>query len=180
MAGDRSPGAHEDINSAFEELGSVNPKARRELLAEFVVESIRDANERRLSLAILSPLYEPLLRFDHNRNSPESPWLRLFDDSVPQVTEGHRRFAFTPRLEFADAGGHHSLTLRDWGCFEFLRKHGDERRHELATALHLGPESSLLVGNMNHHRTSWLVISVLNGIRAETPPVMPTLFDVAS
>jgi hypothetical protein len=33
--------------------------------------------------------------------------------------------------------------------------------------LHLSPSSSLLVGNMRDHPTSWLVISVLNGVREE-------------
>jgi hypothetical protein len=46
------------------------------------------------------------------------------------------------------------------------------RDDNLEGALHLGPSSSLLVGNMNNKRTTWLAISVLNGIR---PPA--TLFD---
>jgi hypothetical protein len=62
--------------------------------------------------------------------------------------------------------------LRDWGTFEFLRKHGDKRRYELATALHLDQSCSLLVGNFNRHRTSWLVISVLRGVRPQ-----PSLLD---
>lgn len=54
--------------------------------------------------------------------------------------------------------------LRDWGCFEFMRKQGDDRRYELHSALGLHNNSPLLVGNMNNQRTAWLVISVLSGL----------------
>jgi hypothetical protein len=42
----------------------------------------------------------------------------------------------------------------------------------LTGALHLDGSCSLLVGNFNRHRNSWLVISVLRGLRAE-----PSLLD---
>src|SRR5699024_3033495 len=72
-----------------------------------------------------------------------------------------------------DELGWNNLMLRDWGAFELQRKHGaDYFRRNLAGALHLDENSSLLVGNFNQHRNSWLVISVLNGVRES-----PTLFD---
>jgi hypothetical protein len=40
--------------------------------------------------------------------------------------------------------------------------------------LHLNENSSLLIGNINQHRTSWIIISVLSGLRESAP----TLFDV--
>lgn len=177
LAGDRRPGSHEHINEGFEACGQVSEAERADLLARYVVESIREANERRLSLAVIHPKHKPRLRFDHNPDSPDSPQLCLFDDGPTRPADGHRRFAFIPRLEFEDADGFRSLTLRDWGCFEFMRKQGDDRRHELAAALHLGAGSSLLVGNLNHHRTGWLVISVLNGVR---PAPQLSLLEVAS
>lgn len=179
LTGDRAPGAHEDINVGFEELGTVQPADRPHLLAQHVVESVQEANARRMSLAIIHPAYTPRLTFDYNPDSPDSPELRLFDDGRRHVTEGHRRFVYIPRLDFHDAAGPHSLTLRDWGCFEFLRKHGDERRYELAAAMRLGPKSSLLVGNLNHRRNAWLVISVLNGCRPTETTSTPSLFEVA-
>jgi hypothetical protein len=80
-----------------------------------------------------------------------------------------------PRLRFKDADGEHRLMLRDWGCFEFMRKNEHRPGYyldEMASALRLGKRSSILVGNMNNQRRAWLIISVLNGIREE-----PTLFD---
>lgn len=184
VAGDRSPGAHENINSQFQLVRSAVPHPERvALLAPYVVGSIKEANDRsraaktpreRFSLAIIHP--EQIdLEFDHNPESPESPQMGLFDLSIVGKTlpEGAKRFAYIPRLRFRDELGWNNAMLRDWGTYELQRKHGPEYfRQNLAGALHLSERSSLLVGNFNQHRTAWLVISVLNGIREA-----PTLFD---
>jgi hypothetical protein len=106
------------------------------------------------------------LTFEHNPESPDSPELTLLD-LVPRPTQGAKRFAYIPRLRFRDEDGEHNPMLRDWGCFEFMRRQGDHKRFQLTDALHLGPQSSLLVGNFNQHRNAWLVISVLNGLRGQ-------------
>jgi hypothetical protein len=171
LAGDRRPGQHERINNAFEQTDIVPPRHRAELLSRYVVDSITEANSKRLSLAILHPGQLDLL-FEHNPDSPDSPELTLFD-LEPRPTEGAKRFAYIPRLRFKDADGvDRRLMVRDWGCFEYMRKNGDDRRFDLHNALHLDGEASLLVGNFNQHRTSWLVISVLRGLRAA-----PSLLD---
>jgi hypothetical protein len=106
------------------------------------------------------------LTFEFNPDSPESPQLALFDIE-PRPTQGAKRFAYIPRLRFRDADIEHHLMIRDWGCYEFMRKYGDDRRHELTNSLHLDGEASLLIGNFNRYRGTWLVISVLRGIRPE-------------
>lgn len=164
LAGDRRVGMHEYINMTFHRVGELKERERAQLLSKFVVPSIAVANQRRMSLAVIHPVATPTLRFEFNPDSPASPRLALFDDQVVE-RERVQRFAFSPRLEFADEDGCHSLLLRDWGCFEFLRKHGDERRYDLFDALHLSERSSLMVGNMNHHRNAWLIISVVQGLR---------------
>lgn len=167
-----SRGAEDDANPDVVTLQREYPRASRAaLLAPYAVGSVKEANARRLSLAVLHPDdYD--LGFDHNPDSPDSPQLALFDSGKP-TPQGAKRFAYIPRLHFRDEDGEHRLMLRDWGCFEWMRKEGDGRRHELTTGLHLTPSSSLLIGNFNRHRTSWLVISVLNGLREE-----PALFNV--
>ena len=172
VAGDRSPGAHEDINGRFEQVhGKLAEAKRTALLRKYAVGSVKQANEQRLSLAVIHP--EAIeLDFEHNPQSPDSPQMALFD-APGEPPSGARRFAWIPRLSFKDELGWHHLMLRDWGAFELQRKHGgDYFRRNLAGALHLDPNSSLLVGNLNNQRTAWLVISVLNGIREA-----PTLFD---
>jgi hypothetical protein len=163
LEGDRRPGAHEWINNSFQIDGMWPPAARADLLSRYVVGSIPEANDKRLSLAIIHP-DQVELTFKHNPDSPDSPLLTLFD-LEPRPTEGAKRFAYIPQLSFKDADRENHLMLRDWGCFEFMRKQGDAKRFQLSDALHLTPLSSLLVGNFNQHRTSWLVISVLNGLR---------------
>lgn len=171
LAGDRQGNAHDDINNVFTPVKKEYPRAARaSLLRPYEVASIKEANARRLSLAVLHPdRYD--LGFDYNPDSPDSPQIALFESGKPEP-QGAKRFAYIPRLHFRDDDGEHRLMLRDWGCFEFMRKHGDHRRSELPDGLHLSPSSSLLIGNFNRHFTSWLVISVLNGLREE-----PALFD---
>lgn len=181
IAGDRNVEVHERINERFETVQTKVPASKRaKMLAPYVVGSIKEANERskaartpreRFSLAIIHP--EQLeLHFEHNPYSPDSPQCALFDYDGEQPS-GAKRFAFMPRLRFRDELGWNNLMLRDWGSFELQRKKGESYfRENLAGALHLKPDSSLLIGNMNNRRNTWLVISVLNGVREA-----PTLFD---
>lgn len=171
VRGDRTLGAHEQINAQFARIGEVPHSERARLLERFAVGSIAEANAKRMSLAIIHP-DQIDVTFEHNPDSTDSPELRLFDiPTEPQA--GARRFPFIPRLRFIDETGAHHLMLRDWGSYELQRRNGESYfRQHLARALHLHESSSLLVGNFNQHRTSWLVISVLNGLRTQ-----PTLFD---
>lgn len=181
IAGDRNIGAHERINDRFEMVHrEIPPGKRAAMLAPYVLGSIREANDRskkaktpreRFSLAVIHP--EAIeLTFDVNLDSPEAAQIMLFDTG-DRSTSGARRFPLMPRLRFKDELGWNHLMLRDWGSFELQRKKGEAYvRRNLADALHLRPDSSLLVGNMNNRRNAWLVISVLNGIREA-----PTLFD---
>jgi len=177
IAGDRGADVHNDINSRFERLGSVKHADRIGMLRSYAVGSIKEANAKHLSLAIIHP--ESIeLTFKHNADSPDSPQLALFD-RPGEPPSGAKRFPFTPILNFKDELGWNHEMLRDWGTFERQRKSeiehrdgGEWFRRNLAGCLHLDENSSLLVGNMNNNRTSWLVISVLNGIREA-----PTLFD---
>lgn len=168
VAGDRGVGAHDRINQRFTLTApKLAPARRKALLEPYVVPSIRYANERRMSLAILQPEHLDL-SFDHNPQSPDSPQLALFDAGDRyELPFGAKRFAWMPRLSFRDEDGTHRLMLRDWGCYELMRKHGDDyARQHMADAMHLSADSSLLVGNLNNQRNAWLVIGVLNGLRS--------------
>jgi hypothetical protein len=184
LAGDRSPGAHDRINDGFQVTGEVPKGERPNLLARCVLPSIAEANRRiagygkdKTSLAIIHG--EAMgLEFDHNEDSPESPQLKLFDLPGATPSAGARRFPFVPKLRFHDEGGPHRLSLREWGVFELMRKHGHltdmsegERRSYVTGAVRLNPASALLVGNQNNVRTSWLVIAVLNGLREDQLPL---------
>jgi hypothetical protein len=153
VCGDRSPEGHERINERFEHRGRLRDCDRAQLLARHTVGSIPEANERRLSLAIIHPK-SMSLHFEHNPCSPNSPELRLFDlgDPPPQ---GAKRFPCIPRMRFRDEERDNDLMIRDWGTYELQRKRGEAYfREHLYDALHIRDDSSLLVGNLNNHRTS--------------------------
>lgn len=170
LAGDRTPGAHERINNTFTTTGEVPKSRRAELLKRFTAASIKEANASRASLAVIHPSRVEIY-FEHNPDSPDSPQQSLFDRE-DQPTAGAKRFAYIPRLRFKDDDGENKLMLRDWGCFELMRKSPgfetwseSKRRDFMAGGLYLDDSCSLLVGNFNQHRNSWLVISVLRGLR---------------
>jgi hypothetical protein len=173
IKGNRNPSNHADINRLFETTVELSTKDRDHLVERIVDRSIADLNGNRRSLGILQPEGVAKLHFDENPASPDSPQLSLFAESDEEKRElGARRFPYLPRLTFKDhAGDWHDLQLRDWGAFEFLRKQGDQQRHELHDALRLCRRPSLLVGNMSNQRTAWLVISVL------PPPLQDDLFN---
>ncbi len=174
VAGNRSQTKHHDINQVFVEQCSqpVSRDHRFGLLDKLRMDSIQESNKRRLSLAIVRPLQAPEVTWEHRPDDPLSPQLALFDDVPPEVL-GSARFEWIPRLRFRDGGGEHHLMIRDWGCFELMRKQGYEyARENLPNALHIGSDSALLVGNLNNQRSAWLVISILNGVVGA-----PSLFD---
>jgi hypothetical protein len=158
VRGDRSD---PERNHLFKKVGEVDPAGRAELLKKYIVGSIHEANEKRLSLAVVQPSFGAM-RFRPNLDSPDFP--SLFEDIKKPVGEGSKRFPYIPYLTFWDDGGQHDLQIRDWGCYEWMRKYPD-RYQEIQSGLHLSDSSSLLIGNMNGHRNTWLIISVLNGLK---------------
>lgn len=180
LAADRTVENHDRINNAFWITDTLGPGYRAELLSPYTVESIAEANARRLSLAMVHPS-EMELEFEHNPSSPDSPQLALFDPpGAPEI--GARRFPYIPRLRFRDSAGDHRLMLREWGVYELMRKHNNltamsesERKQYVGAALHVDQPCSLLIGNLNNQRNAWLVISVLRGLRPAA-----TLFDAAA
>ena len=189
LSGDRRPGAFDGINDTFVETGYLKPRHRGDRLRRCVLPSIKEANERiagygrdRTSLAIIHPDAIELY-FEHNQASPDSPQQALFELPYHSpVPAGAKRFPYLPKLWFRDDHGEHRLSLREWGVFELMRKHNNlvgmsegERRAWVSRALHLGPGSSLLVGNQANARNAWLVIAVLNGLRDAQPTLMDQL-----
>lgn len=160
IAGDRH---NPSINDAFVYRGHASHADRAELLdrclAKHVPTSIPEANESRASLALVTPEAVEF-ELEHNQDSPDSPQLRLFDSPAEPSNVGAKRFPYIPRLRFTDVSDHR-LMLRDWGVYEWMRKYPGRER-EIPSALHLGHSSALLVGNLNHQRNAWVVISVLN------------------
>lgn len=168
IAGDRSADVHWSINSRFEDLGEVPERERAELLKPFVRDSIAAANRLQTSLAVIEPRDVQVYLKRVVEDDQDSPQLCMFDTPAASPTKPGARFEWMPRVAFRDREGWHDLQVRDWGVYELMRKRGYEYvEQHLARALHLTGDSSLLVGNQTNRRTSWLVISVVNHVRAQ-------------
>jgi 5-methylcytosine-specific restriction endonuclease McrA len=92
--------------------------------------------------------------------------MRLFQDVEPLTASriGRNSYPHRPRVVFADNDGYHNLSLNEWGCYQLLSK-PDYQTHDLRRALRLDQtdrQFRLLVGNMNNHRISWLVIHIIS------------------
>ncbi len=123
--------------------------------------SIAYLNERRLSLGIIKPVGLRGYFRDAQTDKDIDPDQRgLFDDL--DFTFGMGQITRAPYLRFSDEAGAHDLQLREWGCYEWLRRQPDSAS-QLWDNLRLRQQERdfyLLVGNMAHHRNVWLVIAL--------------------
>jgi hypothetical protein len=172
IKGDRRAGAHERINEVIEtNAAKIAPTFQREIVTTMAVASLKEANDRRLSLCVLLPEDIPCLVMEPGEDAEMAPTPDMFGNT-PEMSVA-ARFKWHPRLRFTDEGGRHDLMLRDWGCYELMRKHGDIPAATMSEALNLTTAPPLLCGNINRFRNSWLVISVFSG----TIHARPDVFD---
>lgn len=165
---------HEKINGrVFSKVGEIPASERAALCERLVSASIAGANETlmlgrsRQSLAVIRPIAPPRLTYTENPDADDHPQMRLFDEEPAKSTAGAARFPMQPRLTFNDEAGTHHLQLREWGVYEYMRKHGAATPTDPVGHLRKRLKNSplLLCGNMNNRRNCWLVISVLPASR---------------
>jgi hypothetical protein len=121
--------------------------------------SIAALNANRRSLGVIRPEdITPSFRSPAEAVDPDEQ--SLFE--VVTDLFGSETARLTPYLKFRDAGGWHDIQLREWGCYEWLRKE-PARADQLWDNLALGRSDLdyyFVVGNMCNHRNVWLVISI--------------------
>lgn len=177
IRGDRRPGAHDLINGVIESvLGKLSPAVQRDIVKDMRASSLKAANDRRGSLCVVFPDDIPCIDLERGERAEMAPTPDMFGDVPDQPVAA--RFRWHPRLRFGDGAGKHDLMLRDWGCYELMRKHGDEMAGSLGEALNLSSAPPLLCGNLNRFRNSWLVISVFSGAIHARPDVFDAQFSL--
>ncbi len=177
IRGDRRPGAHDLINGVIEPvLGKLSPAVQRDIVKDMRASSLKAANDRRGSLCVVFPDDIPRIDLEQGEQAEMAPTPDMFGDVPDQPVAA--RFRWHPRLRFGDGAGKHDLMLRDWGCYELMRKHGDEMAGSLGEALNLSSAPPLLCGNLNRFRNSWLVISVFSGAIHARPDVFDAQFSL--
>lgn len=173
VAVERFPANKDNRQETWKPVGSLGQAGvlrkplRRPLLKQFLVPGIAQANEEKISLAVVRPV-EP--RFYLREADVEGePSYRLFDRG--RALKSRERFAWLPRMKFlTEDGRKHDLQVRPWGTWELLRRYPDklaamtpaDREQYVGGALRLGPDSLFLIGNYASHRNAWLIISVFN------------------
>ena len=132
------------------------------LMRKYCCDSVRSANAARLSLAVVKAC-DARVYFDRNGSG------RVADDQYQLFGEQEKQFAtasdyaFTPRIEFTHEGERFDYQLREWGCYEYLRRHGIPKGE---WPQWLSVECELLIGNLCAFRNRWLVI---HGFKAPSP-----------
>ena len=162
LRGDRK-GGHQQINACFDYQRQLTDGERDNLLSQIdIAASKKEVNRQRQSLAIVQPDYAPTLCYSENVEADGHPQISLFAKTEEEKRQlGAKRFPFQPRLQVYINGKPEDWQLREWGCYEWLRKGGPDARHNHPIANRLKANPRLLIGNMNRHRNVWLVIAVL-------------------
>ncbi len=130
----------------------------RPFLEPFLCDSISKLNEERRSLGVLK-LNNPYGHFRERKSTPHPDQGLLFD--IADECFGANAIDLAPYIEFKDDGGYnHNLQIREWGCYERIRK-DRHKAFQLWDILGLTKNRTIwaIVGNQCNHRSSWLIIA---------------------
>ena len=146
IAGDRSSEVHHNINARFEIMRLLNDW---ESLVDQIptVNSIREANLKRMSLAVVQPEQKPVFYLERNKASKK--------------VRGSKSFKYTPRLKFALDGSTHKIKYLNQEVYKHITPTSKTDFWKIAGRFKKNPK--LLVGNMFAYRNNWLAIAGLDG-----------------
>jgi hypothetical protein len=147
----------------------VSIEATRKFLKRQVADSIASLNQNRLSLGVLH--VDARGSFVARKEASHPDQLAFFDD-LDSSTFGAKAVDLAPYLAFRDGDGtDRKIQLREWGSYEWIRKHRDDAASLWSNLQVHSPDPTLIVvGNMNNIRTSWLVIKTYKAkVEAQTP-----------
>lgn len=148
IAGDRSLTVHAGINTRFDVKHILND--RQSLVDQIpLVESVQEANQKRLSLAVIQPEGKPEFYLEKNKN-----WL-MHDKMV-----GTKTYKYLPRLKFDLGGTTHKLKYLNQEVYNHLKPTNKSDFWRIAGRFKKNPK--LLIGNMFAYRNNWLVIAGLD------------------
>jgi hypothetical protein len=145
--------------NALKVLGNAERKIEFDFLLKKADSSISEINRQKRSLAIIKP-DEIYGYFERRQEIEPYGQMLLFKREVTGLI--HRN-DIRPKLRIKTSDGYRNISLLEWGCAEFLRKHRNQHE-DLWNILKIGNkdyEHLLFIGNMNAHRNNWVVISCL-------------------
>lgn len=154
-----------DRIAAYESTDCVSSQAIKDVLKSCCSESIDQLNEQRLSLGVLR--CESIEGEFTLRENCGTTQLELFETC--DYLFGAKAVKAAPYLRFSSGGKSHRLQLREWGCYEWIRKNPSNCRQLWANLRLDRDDIYLLVGNMANRRNVWLVISVFAYSKEQQP-----------
>ena len=157
-----------DAIRAVKIIGLVRKDTEFEWLKSHAAPSINALNQQRRSLGIIIP-QGLSWSFERRKDIDPEEQMVLFDRRIPNSPV--HQSDLIPRVHFLDEAGKHSLTLKEWGCGEWLRKHrGDADLLWRNLMFHdQNREHLLFIGNQNGQRTSWLIIATISRVKSRIP-----------
>lgn len=154
----------EGLPNKIEIVGEFPKAQQANLIHNLTDDCVQDINEIRRSLGIIRPTV--LNRyFDKN-----ALYGQLFQPVLPGLGEStsvKRDFEYEPRVTYrcpiCKTKSPHDQQILEWGFYEWVRKHPDNKEQVWLNAQFDSEKHELFffVGNQYRHRTSFLVISVL-------------------
>lgn len=165
------------VDAGMQISGKADQWKCRQMLESCLVNSVQEANEKKLSLAVICP-HSVKLRMARRKEVQDPAELLLFDDVTHCIPTFKTASDYHQCLycDFQDEGGLHRLQLREWGCYEAIRKHSADSTW-IGDALRVRSDRDclLLIGNMNAHRSTWLVINLWTYARVNTPDLFSAI-----
>lgn len=133
-----------------------------ELFGKFGADCVQDLNYKRVSLGLIKPkVLGHQFKRRKNRSSTVQTTL-LSQDLFLTI----RNYEFQPRIQYRCSGckskSPHDQQLLEWGIYEWMRKHPDNKEQAWTNMRIDDPayEKMFLVGNMARHRSSFMIVSV--------------------
>ena len=133
------------------------------LKANCSYDCIEDMNDQKISLGIIIPKIIDK-KFEERKNVDYTVQSTLVNDNLFMTI---RNYGVRPVVSYScpkcrTKKQHHKQGILEWGVYEWLRKNYDSKE-QMWKNLHIdesGYDQSFLVGNMNLHRSRFMIISV--------------------
>jgi hypothetical protein len=150
------------------EIPAVKSKTRAELVAEYFQQygstGVKKLNEERRSLAIVRLNDMQPYFVDHSKTPINVRQLCLFDDTDDQNTFSKIGFSAIPRVKWIDDDGdEHDYMFNSWDAYMHQKKIAPiYGKDSLWKNVKRQEPKYALIGNMNHQRNTWLIITIFN------------------
>lgn len=153
--------SRQEAYSEVEQVGRLSKTERIQLVDSLAGDCTVQLNNRKKSLGIAKP--ESIVDFDLKPTETDSIQVTLDNKEIKGKNDYPHKLYVDYRCENCSLkGDYHQQHCIEWGVYKYWDNHDDHKG--VTDALHLDDddwEHYFFVGNMNHQRTSYIIISDL-------------------